>query len=261
MGEIETVPAFEVRGLSLSYAAEGGRVTPLHDVSLAIPAGQFVCIIGPSGGGKTTLLRCLAGVLEPTEGEILADGRRVEGPAAERGVVFQQDAIPMWRRVRANIGYGLELRGVDRAERERIVDHYLDAVDLKRFERAWPKQLSGGQRKRVAVAATFANDPASLLMDEPFGSLDYVTRSNLHELLLRLWRETGKTIVFVTHDVDEAIKLADRILVVRDGGILTDLDVPFARPRSEQLRADAEANAMRAELLGMLGHPVAAVAA
>jgi NitT/TauT family transport system ATP-binding protein len=259
--EENAIAAFEVRGLSLSYETEDGRVTPLHDVSLTVPVGQFVCIIGPSGGGKTTLLRCLAGLLSPTEGEILSNGHRVDGPAAERGMVFQQDAIPMWRRVRENIGYGLELRGVEKRERERIVDHYLEAVDLRKFERAWPKQLSGGMRKRVAVAATFANDPASLLMDEPFGSLDYFTRSNLHDLLLKLWSETGKTIVFVTHDVDEAIKLADRILVVRDGGILDDLEVPFERPRTEDLRADAAANAMRGQLLEMLGEPVAARAA
>lgn len=252
-----TQSAFEVVDLSVRYETDSGAVAPLRSVNLTVPAGQLLCVIGPSGGGKTTLLRCLGGILSPSEGRIIAHGKVVTGPAADRGMVFQQDAIPLWRRVEANVGYGLELRGVAKAERKTIVERYLKEVGLERFARAWPKQLSGGMRKRVAVAAAFANDPAALLMDEPFGSLDYFTRSTLHDLLLTLWRETAKTIVFVTHDVDEALKLGDRIVVLTDGGVAADLDVPFDRPRTEGLRADPEANAMRMRLLEMLGQPVA----
>lgn len=250
----QTNAAFEVSGLSVRYETEEGPVTPLRDLSLMVPTGEFLCIIGPSGGGKTTLLRCLGGILAPSAGQVLFHGHAVTGPDAERGMVFQQDAIPLWRRVNANIGYGLELRGLPKAERDRIVQRYLEAVGLQQFARAWPKQLSGGMRKRVAVAAAFANDPAALLLDEPFGSLDFFTRSTLHTLLLKLWQETGKTLVFVTHDVDEAMKLADRILVLSDGAVSADLEVPFDRPRTEDLRADAEANAMRLHLLETLGY-------
>ena len=167
------------------------------------------------------------------------------GPDPNLGMVFQQDAIPMWLRVHENVSFGPRMRRVPQVEWMPRVQHFIEAVGLTGRERAWPKELSGGMRKRVAIAAVFANDPDILLMDEPFGSLDYFTRTNLHATLLDLWQETGKTIVFVTHDVDEALVLADRIIVVTDGRVGYDIDLDFARPRGDELRMNPEADAIR----------------
>jgi len=249
----ETAPAFEVTGLRFEYR-EGRQVTrPIDGVDLHIPRGQFVCILGPSGQGKSTLLRCLAGLLTPTGGQIRAGGVTVDGPGADRGMVFQQDAIPMWLRVEDNIAFGPKSRGVPESEYRPRVERYLEEVGLAAQRRSWPRQLSGGMRKRVAIAAVFANDPDILLMDEPFGALDYFTRGKLHRLLIQLWAETGKTICFVTHDIDEALVLADRILVLNNGALAMDELLDFPRPRGEELRADPDANALRARLLSILG--------
>ena len=170
-------------------------------------------------------------------------------------MVFQQDAIPLWLRVSDNISFGPRMRGVAKSEWEPRVRHFIEAVGLAGRERAWPKELSGGMRKRVAIGAVFANDPDILLMDEPFGSLDYFTKATLHDTLLDLWAETGKTIVFVTHDVDEALKLADRIIVVTDGRVGADIPLDFARPRGDDLRMDVTADAIRRDLLEVLQAP------
>nr|WP_269329781.1 ABC transporter ATP-binding protein [Kineosporia babensis] len=217
----------------------------MKNLDLDVPNGQFLCVLGPSGQGKSTLLRCLAGLLVPTEGVIRAQGKPVEGPDASRGMVFQQDAIPGWLRVRDNVALG------SRSTDEQVA-HFIRAVGLEGREKDWPRQLSGGMRKRVAIAAVFANDPDILLMDEPFSSLDHLTRTGLHETVLQLWEETGKTIVFVTHDVDEAITLADRIVIVGRGGVRADVPVTFPRPRGENLRMDVDANLLRAALLESL---------
>jgi len=241
--------AFDVRKLVVSYGTGAKAVTPLRGLDLQVPRGQFLCILGPSGQGKSTLLRCLSGLLGATSGEVLSYGETVTGPSEHRGMVFQQDAIPMWFRVRDNISYGPRMRKVPKEVWEPRVDHFIEAVGLKGRETAWPKQLSGGMRKRVAIGAVFANDPDTLLMDEPFGSLDYFTRANLHKTVLDLWKETGKTIVFVTHDVDEALALADRIVVVSNGTIGADIDLTFPRPRGDELRMDPAANALRTRLV------------
>ncbi len=240
--------AFEIRGLTVRFSSSRTPVTPLENLDLDVPRGQFLCVLGPSGQGKSTLLRVMAGLLQPTQGGVRALGQKVDGPSAQRGMVFQQDAIPGWLRVRENVALGSRSSAAD-------VAHFIEAVGLKGRERSWPRELSGGMRKRVAIAAVFANNPDILLMDEPFSSLDHLTRTGLHETVLKLWEETGKTIVFVTHDVDEAITLADRIVVVGGGGVRADVPVAFKRPRGDELRMDVDANLLRSALLGHLAGP------
>lgn len=249
--------AIRVEDLAVRFAHDGHAVDVLSNVSLTIPEGQFVVLIGPSGGGKSTLLNVISGLLPPTDGVVHAHGRVVTGPDRDRGMVFQRDTTFPWMRVEKNIAYGLRAAKVPASERERIAGEYLRAVGLEDFGESWPKQLSGGMRKRVAVATAFASDPKILMMDEPFGSLDFVTRTKLHLILLELWQRTAKTIVFVTHDVDEALLLADRILVVAGGGIADDIPVAFDRPRTDELRALPAAMEMRRHLLHCLGLDVA----
>lgn len=249
------IPAFDISGLTVSFGTEGQKITPLKGLDLTVPRGQFLCILGPSGQGKSTLLRCMAGLQSATAGSVLASGVPVTGPNPNLGMVFQQDAIPMWLRVQDNVSFGPRMRRVLMSEWVPRVRHFIKAVGLEGRERAWPKELSGGMRKRVAIAAVFASDPDILLMDEPFGSLDYFTRANLHDTLLDLWAETGKTIVFVTHDVDEALKLADRVIVVTDGKVGYDIALPFERPRGDELRMNPEADAIRTQLLDVLQAP------
>ena len=252
-------PTISVHGLSKIFRHESGRdVEALRDVSFDVPDGQLVCLVGPSGHGKTTLLNVIAGLLAPTRGEILVRGRRVVGPGADRGLVFQQDTLFLWRRVKGNVAYGLEARRVPKADRERIVAEYLRLVGLTENANFWPKELSGGMRKRVAVAAVFANNPDVLLMDEPFGSLDYVQRSHLHDVLLDLWQRTHKTILFVTHDVEEALVLADRIIVIANGQLVDDIAVQFPRPRGEPTLALPAAIDIRKRMLEHLGISVSA---
>ncbi len=250
---MNTAPALEVTNLTVSFSHEKTVVDAIEGVNLAVDAGQFLVVIGPSGGGKSTLLNAIAGLVSPSQGTITAHGKPVTRPGRDRGMVFQRDTAFPWMRVSDNIGYSLRAGGVPRKERESIVAHYVESVGLTGAERSWPKQLSGGMRKRVAVAAAFASDPEMLLMDEPFGSLDFVTKMRLQELSLKLWSETRKTIVFVTHDVDEALTLADRIVVIAGGRLVDDLSVDFRRPRTDDLRADPTAIALRRHLLGRLG--------
>jgi NitT/TauT family transport system ATP-binding protein len=215
--------------------ADGQTISAVTDASLAVPEGQFVCIVGPSGCGKTTLLQLVAGLLHPSSGQVAVAGTAIRGPGPDRGVVFQKDSVFPWMRVVDNVEYGLKCRGIAKAERRATACRYLDMVGLARWERSWPRELSGGMLKRVAIATVFANGARVLLLDEPFGALDYVTKRQLHDVLLWLWAETDagrrRTVLFVTHDVDEALLLADRILVMREGRIIDDLSVTAARPR------------------------------
>ena len=231
----------------------GRRVEALRGVSLDIPPGQFVCIVGRSGHGKSTLLRALGGLSPLTSGEIRSAGEVVRGPSAERGMVFQDDTVFPWLRVRANVEFGLKAKGMGADERARLGARWLERVGLDEFADSWPRELSGGMRKRVALATVFATGADILLMDEPFGSLDYVTRLSLHGLLLDLWRRTGHTIVFVTHDIEEALILADRILVMKDGGVADDLPVGLERPRDEEVRARPEAVELIRTIIHHLG--------
>jgi NitT/TauT family transport system ATP-binding protein len=220
---------------------KGALVHALRDVSFTVPPGQFVCLVGRSGHGKSTLLRVLAGLQRPTSGQAYIGERHITTPGSDRGMVFQQDTVFPWMHVRDNVEYGLRARGIPRAERRSISDRWLKAVGLDQFADSWPKELSGGMRKRVAFAAVLAAGADVWLMDEPFGSLDYFTRRSLHELVLGVWRHERKTVFFVTHDIEEALILADRILLLANGELVSDLEVRLPRPRDEDARASPEA--------------------
>jgi NitT/TauT family transport system ATP-binding protein len=229
-------PMIALQGVSRRFGrADGATVSAVADASLTVPEGQFVCLVGPSGCGKSTLLQLVAGLLPPSAGRVAVAGAAVTGPGPERGVVFQKDSVFPWMRVLDNVEYGLKCRGVAKMARHDLARRYLAAVGLERWERSWPRELSGGMLKRVAIATVFANGARVLLLDEPFGALDYVTKRQLHDVLLTLWAETDagrrRTVLFVTHDVDEALLLADRILVMHSGRVVDDLPVTAPRPR------------------------------
>ncbi|KJJ98683.1 sulfonate ABC transporter ATP-binding protein [Pseudomonas sp. 21] len=244
-----------VENVSLRYRTpDGGTFSALENVSFEVPDQQFAVIVGPSGCGKSSLLYLTAGLSEPTEGDIYVGGQLVDGPGADRGMVFQSYTLFPWLTVRQNVEFGLKRRGMPAAERREIVDYYLDEVGLRRFENNYPKQLSGGMMQRVAIARALANDPQILLMDEPFGALDSQTRMQMQQLLLRVWDHSKKTVVFVTHDIDEAILLGDRVYVMgaRPGRIKQILDVPIERPRSLDMVMDRPFIEMKREILGLL---------
>ncbi|HZD70245.1 MAG TPA: ATP-binding cassette domain-containing protein [Actinomycetes bacterium] len=249
----------EIRRARVSFTrADGSNVSALSGIDLDIERGEFVCIIGRSGEGKTTLLNAVAGLVPLSAGEVLTNGRPVTRPGADRGVVFQDDSVFPWMRVLANVEFGLRIRGVPRQRRRDIAMEHLRLVDLEGVAHSWPKELSGGMRARVAVAAVFANDPEVLLADEPFGSLDYVTRRRLQDVILELWERTHKTVLFVTHDVEEALVLASRVVVVSHGQVVEDCAIHLDRPRTEAVLASAEAVAIRTlvlEHLGIIQHP------
>ncbi|HZZ60669.1 MAG TPA: ABC transporter ATP-binding protein [Roseiarcus sp.] len=243
-----------IRGLSHSFArADGTMVTALHDISLDVSAGEFVCILGRSGHGKTTLLNLIAGFLPTKQGEVRVLGRPVVSPGIDRGVIFQRDAVFPWMRVTDNVDFGLRMRGVKKSERDRIVTKYLGLVGLSSVAKVWPRELSGGMRARVAIAAVFANDPPILLADEPFGALDYVTRRQLQVVLHDLWRSTGKTVLFVTHDVDEAMTLGTRVIVIGNGAIAADCSIDLPMPRTDDVIATEHGLALKHVLLHHIG--------
>ncbi|AWN52675.1 ABC transporter ATP-binding protein [Methylobacterium sp. 17Sr1-1] len=233
------------------FGTGAGAVVALEDVTAAIPSGQFVCLLGPSGCGKSTLLNAIAGFSPLTTGEIRMAGRPVVDPGPDRGMVFQEYALFPWMTVEQNIRFGLDIKGVARAEADAIVARIAEKLGLSDFLGRFPKDLSGGMRQRVAIARILALDPPVMLMDEPFGALDALTRRTLQDELLRIWAEYRKTIVFVTHSIEEAIYLADRIVVLtyRPGRMKRDLIVPLARPRDT---ASAEFNALKRELAGLV---------
>ena len=225
--------AIAVEGVDKRYDGEQGTVHALADIDFDVDPGEFVCIVGPSGCGKTTLFRILAGLEPATSGEVRLDDAVVTGPTPDMGVVFQEYHLFPWQTVRENVAFGLEQTDVSTEERERRIAHLIDLVGLEGFEDSYPKALSGGMKQRVALARALAIDPALLLMDEPFGAVDAQTRERLQGELLDIWAETAKTILFVTHDVEEAIRLADRIVVMaRDPGSIREIvTVDLDRPR------------------------------
>jgi NitT/TauT family transport system ATP-binding protein len=226
-------PKIDVARVGHRFGAGRREVVALHDVNIAVHPGEFVCLLGPSGCGKSTLLYALAGHLAPSGGRIAIDGVEVRGPGPDRLLVFQDHALFPWLTVRQNLGFALRARGYSRAEAEARARGHVALVHLEGFEDALPHQLSGGMRMRVQLARALAMDPAVLLMDEPFAALDAQTRGHMHQLLQDIWLRDRKTVVFVTHDVREALVLGDRVVVMaaRPGRVLQDLEVHLPRPR------------------------------
>ena len=223
--------ALSLEHLSLSYARRGDAFLALADVNLSIADGELVTIVGPSGCGKSTLLMLIAALLKPTSVAVRLDGRLVTAPGSDRALVFQDFALLPWRTVLANVALGLELKGVPANARVEIARRHIAMVGLSAFERAYPHQLSGGMRQRVGIARALAVEPQVLLMDEPFGALDAQIRQVMGAELLRIWERGRKTILFVTHDLDEAVLLADRIVVLKNGCVQEIMSVPLPRPR------------------------------
>jgi len=258
----ETVPKIEIRQLGITYVGRDGRRTEaVREVSLEIldkPGhGEIVVFLGPSGCGKSTILKSVAGLLRPTTGEILLEGKRIATVGRDRGMVFQTYTSFGWLTVRHNVEYGLKRQGVPRAERRERADRYLKAVGLDDFADHFPKDLSGGMKQRVAIARTLINKPRVVLMDEPFGALDPYTRWEMQGLLLDVSRTEDNTILFVTHDVSEAVYLADTVYVLssRPARILHRVDVPFFETRDIKLKSSAEFRAIEKKLLEMLYAP------
>lgn len=247
-------PAIEVEHLNHFYRKDGQPFQVLKDISFAIAANEFVSIIGPSGCGKSTLLFIVAGFIRPSSGVAQHEGAVITGSSSRRGVVFQADAVFPWMTVYDNIAFGPRAKGLSRAECHGTVMKYLKLVGLDGFENLYPKQLSGGMKKRVDVARTFACDPDVLLMDESFGSLDHQTKESMQLELLNLWERERKTAIFVTHDIEEAIFLADRVLVMsrRPGRIDEIISVPFGRPREAELKVTGEFQHLRYDLMKKL---------
>ena len=222
-----------IRGLTKRFAVGDDEIEALAPIDLTIAQGEFVCLIGASGCGKSTLLRIIAGFEEPTTGEVSVLGKPITGPGSDRGMVFQDYALFPWMTVRQNIGFGPRQRGLLRSEIKAVADEFAKLVGLERFADRYPSQLSGGMKQRVAIARVLANDAAILLMDEPFGALDALTREQLQRELLQIWARTRVTIIFVTHSVEEAVLLADRVLVMSagPGRIENDITIELTRPR------------------------------
>jgi NitT/TauT family transport system ATP-binding protein len=218
-----------------------------------VKQGEFVSVVGPSGCGKTTLLNMVAGFIPVTSGEILLDGRAVRGPGPDRGVVFQSFALFPWKTVLDNVAFGPRMRGLPKAECERIANEFLALVGLEQAAARYPAELSGGMQQRVGVARALANDPDLLLMDEPFASVDAQTRMTLQEELTRIWLERRPTVMFITHDVEEAVFLANRVVVLSKGRVLKEIDVPLPRPRAwDALIENAEFKSLSGHVLQMV---------
>lgn len=239
-----------VKDATKVYQSTRGDVYALDNVSLDVAEGEFIALVGPSGCGKSTLLNLLGGLLEPSAGEILVHGKPVKGPNPDRGVIFQQYALFPWLTAQQNVEFGLRLKGIPRAKRHELAKQYLDLVGLADFATALPKELSGGMKQRCAIARAYAVNPSVLLMDEPFGALDAMTRVQMQDELLKTWQQERRTIVFITHDVDEAVYLASRIVVMspRPGRISEIVEAPLPYPRNEDIRLSSEFAEIRAKV-------------
>ncbi|MCR4706196.1 MAG: ABC transporter ATP-binding protein [Lachnospiraceae bacterium] len=244
----------EVRDLTKIYTGKSGDVVAIDHVNLKVEEAEFVMIVGPSGCGKTTLINMIGGLLEPTSGEVLLDGKPAKGPGPDRGMVFQSYSLFPWLTVQKNVEFGLKMRGIPASKRAEQAREYIKLVNLEGFENALPKELSGGMKQRVAIARTLANKPEMLLMDEPFGALDAQTRVVMQELLAKISRETKTTILFITHDIDEAVLLGQRIYVMsrRPGTIKAALDVNLPPERSHECFVMPEFLETKKKIMDML---------
>lgn len=249
-------PRISVRGVTKTFDLKGDSFVALDDVSLDVADNEFVTVVGPSGCGKSTLMNILAGLDTPTAGTALVDGVAVDGPGPERGVIFQQYALFPWLTVRKNVEFGLKTAGLGAAERRAKAEHFIEMVGLSDFADALPKMLSGGMKQRCAIARAYAVDPSILLMDEPFGALDALTRVTLQEQLLATWSREQRTVMFITHDVDEAVFLANRVVVMaaRPGRIYEVIDVDLPYPRTEEMRLSPEFTALRNRVWNAVYH-------
>ena len=253
-----------IRGVSRSFAAagSGAPTLALQATDLAVAENDFVTILGPSGCGKSTLLRIVAGLDRQTAGEVLLDGRRIDGPGADRGMVFQSYTLFPWLTVRENVCFGLRERGLARDVQLEVAQGFIAKVGLMGFEHHHPKQLSGGMQQRTAIARALANDPRMLLMDEPFGALDHQTRELMQELLLGIWEDQRKTVLFVTHDIDEAVFMGSRVVVMsaRPGRIKLDRAVALPHPRHYSVKTTPEFTELKRELTEQVRSEVLAAA-
>ncbi len=232
----------ELKQITKTYGKNKSAFEAIKDLTFSVKEQEFVSIVGPSGCGKTTLLKIMSGLMQATSGEIILDGKSVSGPGKDRGLVFQQFTLFPWLTVRDNISFGLDLQKMDRKKKGTLVNHYLEITGLADFASSYPKNLSGGQQQRVAIARMLANDPKVLLMDEPFGALDSQTRSAMQEFLVNLWEAEHKTIIFITHDVGEAVFLSDTVHVLSKSPtvIKKSFTIPFSRPRTHDLKFTKE---------------------
>jgi ABC-type nitrate/sulfonate/bicarbonate transport system ATPase subunit len=240
--------------VAMSFPTRKGEVRALDQISLSVPDGQFACIVGPSGCGKSTLLSIAAGLVTPTEGEVLVGGTPASEPGADRGMVFQSYSLYPWLSVRRNIEFGLEIKRTPKVERHRQSSELIHLMKLDGFADAFPKALSGGMKQRAAIARAIANDPQILLMDEPFGALDALTRQVMQEMLTDIWQRYRKTVLFVTHDIDEAIFLGDVIYIMtnRPGRIRTTLQVDLPRPRNFDMVSAPHFAELRNQVVGVI---------
>ena len=231
--ETRTKGSVNVEGVSMVFSRRGHTTQVLDSVNMQIKPGELTCLLGPSGCGKSTLLNIIAGFVKPTAGYVMVDQHQVKKPGADRGVVFQQYSLLPWKTTFQNVELGLKIKGVPKAERKDMVDEYLNLVGLVKYRNAYPNQLSGGMQQRASIVRALVNSPSVLLMDEPFAALDAQTRHMMQELLLTIWSTLKTTVIFVTHDIEEAIFLGDRIFVmgVQPGRIKAELTIPLARPR------------------------------
>ena len=251
----------EIRDVTLVYDTPGGKVPGVKNITINIGASEFICIVGPSGCGKSTLLNIIAGFLTPVSGDILIGGKKVDGHGLDRGVVFQDFAqLFPWRTALGNVSFGLEMKGIANPEREKIAREQLRLVKLEKFTNSFPHHLSGGMQQRVAIARALAYNPAVLLMDEPFAALDAMTRDDMQRLLADVWRETRKTVIYVTHNVAEAVFLADRVIVMspHPGTVKAEIKIDLPRPRDP---LSVEFLECQKELLRHLGHDAKATEA
>ncbi len=246
--------SLSIQNVTLIYGKGEKQVLALDGISFDVRSNEFTVIVGPSGCGKSSLLYIAAGLTDASSGSILASGRPVDEPGADRGMVFQSYTLFPWLTVRKNVEYGLRRKTMPQAEREKIVDYYLTEIGLSGFADHYPKQLSGGMMQRVAIARALANDPDILLMDEPFGALDSQTRHSMQKLLLRVWEHSHKTVAFVTHDIDEAILLGDRVIVMtaRPGKVKADIRIDIPRPRTPDVELESEFIALKRRILNEL---------